>query len=79
MNEHHYEVRFAKNQRLPEGYRVMWLDGHYYAENKALNYESSITVNRWHARQWAFNHADDHKRLAAASRLSAPRNAQETE
>ena len=53
-------VRFAPNQPLPEGWSVIQLDsGHYMATNGEQ--ESAITVNRFHARQWAWEIAEKHR------------------
>ena len=45
-------INFAPNQKLPTGWYVVQLDsGHYIATNG--DRDSCITVNRYHARQWA--------------------------
>lgn len=46
-------IAFGSLPPLPEGWTVVQLDsGHYMATNG--NVESCITVNRFHARKWAF-------------------------
>ena len=48
------EITFGCLPSLPKGWHVMQLDsGHYMATNG--DKESSITVNRFHARKWAFD------------------------
>ena len=47
------EITFGALPPLPAGWHVIQLDsGHYMATDG--NLESSITVNRFHARKWAF-------------------------
>lgn len=47
-----YIVRFAPNQKLPEGWRVIQLDSGHYMDTNGRQ-DTSITVNRFHARKWA--------------------------
>lgn len=49
-----YDVRFAPNQKLPPGYRVVWSEHveHYMWLNG--DRESAITWNRWQAYRWAW-------------------------
>ena len=50
-------IRFGKLPPLPVGWFVIQLDsGHYQAVDGT--HESCITVNRFHARKWAFQMAD---------------------
>jgi hypothetical protein len=47
-------IGFGALPPLPVGWRVIQLDsGHYMATDG--NRESAITVNRYHARKWAFD------------------------
>ena len=49
-------IHWPLNQKLPEGWFVIQLDsGHYQAVDGT--HESAITVNRFHARKWAFQMA----------------------
>lgn len=49
-----FVIYFAPSQKLPDGWYVIRLDsGHYMATNKDGSVQSCITVNRFHARQWA--------------------------
>lgn len=49
-------IRFGPNQPLPIGWLVVQLDsGHYMATDEEK--ESAITVNRFHARKWAWDMA----------------------
>lgn len=51
-------INFGRMKPLPEGWSVIQLDsGHYMATNG--NRESAITVNRYHARRWAFQLAGE--------------------
>jgi hypothetical protein len=46
-------IRFGTLPPLPNGWHVIQLDsGHYIATNGST--ESCITVNKFHARKWAF-------------------------
>ena len=48
------EITFGALPQLPDGWHVIQLDsGHYMATDG--NRESAITVNRFHARKWAFD------------------------
>jgi hypothetical protein len=50
------EISFGALPPLPVGWHVIQLDsGHYMATDG--NRESAITVNRYHARKWAFDMA----------------------
>lgn len=46
-------INFGAMPPLPEGWRVVQLDGGHYMATDG-NVESAITVNRFHARSWAF-------------------------
>ena len=51
---------------IPKGYVVIQVDsGHYQglkvSEDGGYTNESSQTVNRFHARQWTFEHAESNK------------------
>ena len=49
-------INFSPSQKLPNGWWVVQLDsGHYIATNGQS--DSSITVNRFHARKWAIEMA----------------------
>ena len=51
-------INFGALPLLPFGWHVIQLDsGHYMATDG--EHESAITVNRWHARKWAFQMAAD--------------------
>lgn len=47
-------INFGNMPAMPEGWRVVQIDsGHYIATDGQR--ESNITVNRFHARAWAFD------------------------
>ena len=53
------EIRFAPNQKLPDGYSVIRIDDHYmwFTTHDFENYrESMLFCNRWDARRSAFLH-----------------------
>ena len=55
-------ISFGALRPLPEGWFVIQLDsGHYQAVDGT--HESSITVNRFHARKWAFQMAETYNPL----------------
>ena len=54
-------IRFAPSQKLPDGWWVVQLDsGHYMATDGET--DSAITVNRYHARRWALQLAEEQNR-----------------
>lgn len=52
-------ICWAKHQEPPPGYVVVWspIVEHYYGMRVDETWESAITVNRWDARRWCFEHA----------------------
>jgi hypothetical protein len=60
-------IRFAPNQPLPEGWRVVQLDsGHYMGTDG--NLETAITVNRFHARKWCWDISDKRARSSTGAK-----------
>lgn len=53
------EIRFSPNQKLPEGYAVVWSRAteHYHAINRADDWDSDIYSNRFDARAVAIRRA----------------------
>ena len=50
-------INFGALQSLPIGYSVWWHGEHEHYQAHGPDYESCITVNRFHARKWCFMHA----------------------
>jgi len=55
-------IRFAPNQRLPEGYEVVWVDGLYWWQNSDGDCDGEV-ADRYAARRMAIEH---HKKKQAA-------------
>ena len=52
-------IRFGNIPDMPTGYSVVWHEEHeHYQAHGPNEWESVITVNRFHARWWAILHSE---------------------